>query len=74
MSPFRPSRERHGPDPYLPLKMAIFVIGAAFGLAGMAMDERWLILTGIAILAVGFLLRFLPRRDERGGEEDRPAE
>lgn len=65
MTPFiRPSRSRHGPDPYLNWKMALFAAGAAFGLAGMLAENSLLIGVGIVILAAGFVLRFARRGDD----------
>jgi hypothetical protein len=70
LTPFRPSRERAGPDPHLDKKLVIFALGAAFGLAGMLTGRRILIVAGIAILASGFLLRLLPPpRTDREDEE-----
>ncbi|HEY8483915.1 MAG TPA: hypothetical protein VIL13_04830 [Longimicrobiales bacterium] len=65
MSPFRPSRARRGPDPYLRWKIALFSAGAALALAGIATENDRLILAAIGVLAVGILLRVLPRRPER---------
>jgi hypothetical protein len=64
MGIFRPSRERRGPDPHLERKITIFAIGAAFGIAGVATGRSWLTWIGIAILAVGVLLRFRSGRDD----------
>lgn len=58
---FRPSRSGAGdPDPFLAWKVRGFVIGAALALAGMGFDMGWLVWSGIAVLAIGVLLRFLP--------------
>jgi len=62
MGLFRPSREARGPDPYLHLKMALLVAGAAVGLFGMAREDTTIVYIGIAVLAAGVLLRFLPGR------------
>lgn len=61
MGLFRPSRARPEPDPHLRWKMTAFVVGAAFGLVGMMRENGWLLGIGIAVLAIGVLLRFLPR-------------
>lgn len=63
MTAFRPSRERRGPDPRLHLKILLFVIGAALGIAGMVLERTWLIALAIVLLAVGVLLRLLPSAD-----------
>ncbi len=64
MGLFRPSRERRGADRWLDAKLLLFSLGGAVGVSGMLLDREWLVLTGIAILVVGFLLRFLPRDEE----------
>ncbi|MFW6202654.1 MAG: hypothetical protein ACOC8B_08745 [Gemmatimonadota bacterium] len=62
--PFRPSRERRGPDPHLDVKIIVFVVGAALAVVGIAMEIEWLVTVAIAVLAAGVLLRFLrPRPD-----------
>lgn len=70
---FRPRRDpAAGPDVWLPLKMALFITGAAAALAGIALDRDWLVNAAIALLALGFVLRFLRPRPEPGGDD--PAE
>lgn len=64
MSPFRPSRQPGGPDRWLHVKMALFVLGAALGIAGMTADNDTLVGVGIFVLAAGVLLRLLPERRE----------
>ena len=59
---FRPSREKRGSDPFLIAKIAIFVLGATVALIGIATNTDWVITVAIAILLVGFILRFLPHR------------
>ncbi|MFW6080041.1 MAG: hypothetical protein ACODAE_10495 [Gemmatimonadota bacterium] len=62
--PFRPSRERRGPDPHLDVKIIVFVVGAVLAVVGIGTEIDWLISIAIAILAAGVLLRFLrPRRE-----------
>ena len=41
-------------------KVRSFVIGAALALAGMGLDVGWLVWSGIGVLTIGLLLRFLP--------------
>lgn len=59
---FRPSRTQRSAA-WLQARMALFVAGAACGLAGMLADRTWLINIGIGLLIVGLLLRFLPERE-----------
>jgi hypothetical protein len=66
---FRPSREQRGPDRWLNAKVAIFCLGAGTALAGVASGKTWIVNLAIAILAVGFLMRFLPRRRPPQSEE-----
>ena len=61
---FRPSRERRGPDPYLAAKVAIFVVGVVIAFLGIKLNRSWVISVAIAILLVGFVLRFFPRPDK----------
>lgn len=56
----------------LRVKLVIFAVGAAFGIAGMAADSRILLTTGTAVLFAGVLLRFLPRF-RRGRDRHPPA-
>jgi len=56
---FRPDRARKA-VPHLEWRVALFVAGAAFGLAGIYLDEGWLRLVAIALLAAGALVRFVP--------------
>jgi hypothetical protein len=61
---FRPSREPRGPDRWLNLKVAVFCLGAGIALVGIAADKNWVINLAIGVLAVGFLMRFLPRKND----------
>ncbi len=70
-----PAREGRDPTPsqmrWLYPKILLFVTGAAIGLAGMASGREWLVNAGVAVLAVGLLLRFLTRdRDDVPYEDD----
>ncbi len=58
MSLFLDRNRRAGP--YLEWKVRIFAAGAVLGLAGILMDEAWLRMAAIVVLAGGILLRFLP--------------
>lgn len=60
---FRPSREPQGEDPRLMWRVAFFLGGAAFGVAGMVTEISTLTWIGVGLLGVGLLIRFLsPKR------------
>ena len=44
------------------LKVWVALAGFAAGLAGMALERRWLVWIAVALLGVAFLLRLLDRR------------
>ena len=67
---FRPSRERRGPDRWLSAKVAIFCLGAGIALVGVASERNWVINLAIAVLAIGFLMRFLGRRKPQSENND----
>lgn len=71
---FRADRGHKGADPYLTWKVRLFAIGATLGLAGIVLDITALVWAAIAVLVVGFLLRFFPvfgsRSDHDAGPED----
>lgn len=46
--------------PWLPWKVRLFLLGAALAVVGMAMESRLLVGIAIGVLALGFLVRFLP--------------
>jgi hypothetical protein len=54
---------RDEPSRFVWLKVGLFFAGAAVLLAGMVMERDVLVAVAIGILGVGFLLRFLERRD-----------
>ena len=56
---------------YLEWKVRIFAVAAVLGLAGIALDNRWMTGAAIMVLMGGFLLRFLPHgsRTVEGDEE-----
>lgn len=62
MSLFRPSRERRGPDRYLPWKIGLFALAALLAFAGMRTGAAWLVALAMLALATGVALRFLPRQ------------
>ena len=56
---FLPRRsQREGPDPHLEVKIVLFTVGAGLAVLGMHLQNRWVVGAAIAVLAVGFLLRF----------------
>jgi hypothetical protein len=62
---FRISRERReGPDPFLDLKIGLFLIGAILGAIGMARSNQTLITIAIVVVAIGILLRFVRKKNE----------
>ncbi|HKI94869.1 MAG TPA: hypothetical protein VJ992_06210 [Gemmatimonadales bacterium] len=58
------NRSRHHSARHVPYKTALLIVGGATGLVGMLLDIHWMVLLAIAIVGVGFLLRFLPGPDE----------
>ena len=60
-NPFRPSREKRGPDRFLNLKVAIFSLGAGTALVGILSNRNWVINVAIGILLIGVILRFVGR-------------
>ncbi|MGH7483751.1 MAG: hypothetical protein ACRELV_16505 [Longimicrobiales bacterium] len=56
---FRPSREPRGPDRYLDLKIALFLVGTGLAIAGMATSNSMLIWFAITAIAIGIGLRFV---------------
>jgi hypothetical protein len=62
---------RAAPGRFLRLKVQLFFAGAAMLVAGMVLKRDVLVLFAIAILAVGFVLRFFERErvPEHAGED-----
>lgn len=52
---------------HLAWRVRLFGAGAILGVLGIYLDARWLIWVAIAVLVVGFFLRFVPGPGE--GEE-----
>lgn len=50
-------------DRFFELKVASFVFGAGFGIAGMITEKDWLVWIGVACLAVGIILRIWSKRN-----------
>lgn len=65
---FRPDRTGKA-SPHLEWRVGLLVAGAGLGVAGIWLEEEWLRLVGIAVLAAGVAVRFLP---SRGRSEDGP--
>ena len=65
---FRPRRDS-GEDPYLELKGALLLVGAALGIFGMVRQRDVLVIAGIAVIAAGVILR-LVRDRMKDGEDD----
>ena len=61
-------RSRDRPVRHLEWRVRIFGAGAILALVGMWAQWRWLITVALAVLLLGFLLRFLPPRDGGTGE------
>jgi fatty acid desaturase len=59
---FRPSRDRDRPAHAVDLRLWLFATGAAVALTGLYTGRSWIVYVAIAILAAGFLVRFLPGR------------
>ncbi len=74
MGLFRPSHTRRGPDPYYDWKVALFTGGAALGLTGMFTNHDELILLAVPVLAIGVVLRWLPRRGDAQPPEREESE
>ncbi len=75
MGLFRPDRDRQpGEDSLLIWKVRLFVVGGGLGIGGMMMELPWVLWSGVAILATGWLMRFKTGEgataDEAWGVED----
>jgi len=71
---FLPSRSRSGPDKYLPWKTITLVVGVVLILAAYRLDRPWLVWVAIGVLALGFVLRFLPQSTHGPESEEADAE
>ena len=57
--------------PWFEWKVRLFLVGAALGVVGIGLSWDLLVLAGIAVLAGGLLVRFLPGgRGVDAGEPD----
>ena len=70
-SMFLPSRGRQGPDPYLRVRTALFLVGVGFILAGAQAQRRWAVWVGIGVLLVAVVVRLFTRtRSDDEAEQD----
>jgi hypothetical protein len=63
---------------HLEWKVRLFTIAAMLALIGIYLDERWMTIAALGVLAAGILLRFAPdgsdaSEEEGGGEGDDEA-
>ena len=65
-------RRRSGPDGFLAVKLATFILGAVLGLVGMRIDKPFLVTVAIGVVLVGFLLRFSPKARSDADHNDPP--
>jgi hypothetical protein len=57
-------------DAWLQAKLWLFTVGALLALAGMLLENQWLIGAAALVLAIGIVLRFIPRTDGERDEVD----
>jgi hypothetical protein len=55
----------HHDDPWLVEKLWLFTAGAVAAIAGMLLDNAWLIAIAALLLVAGVFIRFLPRGQSR---------
>ncbi len=55
-------------DPHVHRKVHLFFLGAALAFVGIALEVAWVMGVAIAVLTVGFALRFWPSRRPKGDE------
>jgi hypothetical protein len=68
------SRRRGSSTSHLEWRIRLFGVGAIVGMAGIFAEIRWMIWIALAVLAVGFLLRFAgdrgaPDSDHEGDDD-----
>lgn len=70
---FRLDRDRRA-GPWLEWKVRLFTVGAVLAMAGIYLDESWLVYAAIAVLVAGVGLRFLaPSTTSEAEDEPPPA-
>jgi hypothetical protein len=63
---------RPGSAGHLEWRIRIFGVGAIVGMVGIWSDQGWLVNVAIAVLLIGFAMRFL-RRAEAAEDPDDPT-
>ena len=51
-------------------RVRIFGVGAVLGLAGIFLDESWLVTAALVVLFGGVALKFIPDEDSHEDEEE----
>lgn len=77
--PFFADRNRKAEAyPWLVWKVRLFSAGAVLVVAGIVMEEDWVMWLAIGVLVAAFMVRFLPggtgARERRGAREDDQGE
>lgn len=67
----RLDRDRRA-GPWLEWKVRLFTVGAVLALAGIYLEESWMVYAAIAVLAAGVGLRFFAPSPESPADEDEP--
>jgi len=75
---FFPSRSHPGPDRFYRLRAALFLVGTIAVLLGAGLELRWLVWSGMGVLAVAIAIRLLAHRQRdaepaEDGAADRPG-
>jgi multisubunit Na+/H+ antiporter MnhF subunit len=70
VSVFFSRRPRTGRDRFLPVKLALLMVGGVLGLIGMRINSSLLVNIAIAAVLLGFLLRFVRQPGARGDAKD----
>jgi hypothetical protein len=55
-------RERTGNERFFAIRVVIFSLGAALGIAGMLSEIDWLVWIAIGVLVIGIVLRMVGSR------------
>lgn len=62
------NRQDRGVSAHLHWRVRLFWVGAGLALAGIYLEESWLVWVAIVILLTGIVLRFVPNTKEESGE------